>query len=99
MGGEGGKGSGSGGEPAHKGYFSLRSRTGLAGLPAQRCQGGRSEEKTLERAPRTTPSGMMTPGATKTSAASQTLAPSVIGAVVRGWEGSSKSWLAVQRKE
>lgn len=75
---------------------SRRFLIGRAGFPATTVQGS-TFLKTLERAPTTAPSPILTPGATNTSAATQAPAPIKIGAGVSGICGCSKSWLAPQR--
>ena len=62
----------------------------------QTFQSGRSV-KTLDRAPTTDSLPMVTPGATKTSAAIQVPCPMVMGMGMSGRAESSKSCVAPQR--
>lgn len=83
------------GTDGHSGRM-IRGLTGRAGVPTATVQGGMSE-KTLERAPMTAPWPTVTPGAMKTSAATQAWAPMEMGAGTRGKRGCSWSWVAPQR--
>src|SRR5688572_13712022 len=67
---------------------SLRGPIGLAGVPAATTHAGRSLN-TPDRAPTTVPSPMVTPGPTKTSAATQLRRPITIGLAISGW----RTWL------